>query len=381
MADDRVVVQVELTETPAMAAVRKQIEAAGFDPSTMRAPGGRRPPAAGNVTPPTQEQAVQKSKGDRKNVERDFNLRQGIQQENAIDRELDFNLRQRTTDILRDRKRGERVASQQAVAAARVSRPGQGGGAGGARGRRRTGVLRAAAASGAAGAAARAARPFGATAAGAAASGAATAAAINPPAAAAILVGVAIAGAALAPVLLALTGAVAAATRAFTEMEQLGQVDPRVALAQAMRDMRQTLGLIRRSERIGGQASQFITASSQLDQAIRDAGAEILSEILPLLTDVATVAAFLTQSVTPLIVPFFEDIKDLLLRLNELLRKLPFFGDVFAGTNEAIREIRDIAKEAAELDQRLEDANLSRLFDAFDPNDFKPRNIPGISGT
>ncbi len=225
------------------------------------------------------------------------------------------------------------------------------------RGRPGRGVFGAAIASGAAGQAANLTRFLGPAAAAGAASGAAIFAASNPAAAAAALGVVTAASVALAPAFAVLTAGVIAATSAFRELEELGMVNAEIARAQALRSRREVLGRIRRGERIGFEGADFITERSRFNEAIKDAGAEILSQVLPVITSTLQQVTTLIELITPIIVPlaqaFGTGISGIFLalriafpQLDSIFTKIETFFEINAETARGISD----AKERAESD-------------------------------
>ena len=248
------------------------------------------------------------------------------------------------------------------------------------RGRPGRGFLGAALASGGAGAGAALGRPLGGAVAGALGSGGAIAGARLAGALGGPIGIAAVAG--LTAAFIPLTAAVGAATRAFREIESLGEVNAEIAQAQALRDVRDVLGRIRRGRQIGTEAAGFISARSELDQALKDAGAEILEEFLPILTTIAETSTEVVRRVEPLIPALSEGMKNL---ADFAIQSHPVWGALSKFFADDIEEFKQAARQRQEdADQEAAD-KLEGVFDFFNPRNFETQlregALPGIQGT
>lgn len=68
--------------------------------------------------------------------------------------------------------------------------------------------------------------------------------------------------------------------------QRLGQYSPEIAVASAQADVAQILGDVRRAQQLGSGLSRFTAAQSQLSQTAQDVMADILQQILPIVTNI-----------------------------------------------------------------------------------------------
>jgi hypothetical protein len=71
--------------------------------------------------------------------------------------------------------------------------------------------------------------------------------------------------------------------------ERYGEYSPEIASAQAMAEVRQTMGDIRRGQEMGGQLAAYVKAQSDLQQTLEDIKSKLLSAFLPLITQIVEV--------------------------------------------------------------------------------------------
>ena len=160
------------------------------------------------------------------------------------------------------------------------------------------------------------------------------------------------------PVLGIFIGAVGAATselgrfmRALDGLvDRYAQYSPALATAQAINEIRQVFGDIRRAQQLTPQLVNYLRIQGDMQQKFEDIKVKLLLKILPIANE-------LLQSVLN-IVNFFENLDENMTRIiGETIQGLPFVGEVGDRLVAVADNLRAIREEAERLEAELAAAN------------------------
>ena len=95
------------------------------------------------------------------------------------------------------------------------------------------------------------------------------------------------AAAGVSPVLGEMTKALSVVMTAFDKAaEHYGQYSPQIAQAQAMAEVRQTMGDLRRAQEIGPDMARYVQSQSEMQQKFEDIKIKLLMQIVPVVTGI-----------------------------------------------------------------------------------------------
>jgi hypothetical protein len=156
----------------------------------------------------------------------------------------------------------------------------------------------------------------------------------------------------VAPIVYMFGGAVGAATSALGQFmhaldqsaAHYAQYNPQLALAEAMADVRQTLGDLRRAQRAGPALAQYVTARAELQQKIEDMKVRFMTRLVPL--------AINGMAILEKALPYIEAIMEAITAVLEVL----------SGTIGG--DVSNIKKKLEEAQQKadLEKYDLTHIF-------------------
>ena len=112
---------------------------------------------------------------------------------------------------------------------------------------------------------------------------------------------------------------------------RLGQLNPQIAIAQAMADVRQTLNDMRRGQEVAPQLVRYIEAKAQLQERFEDIKIQALKKLVPMLSKALELMenGFAnTEKVLEVIDPFLD-----------ALSNLPIYGELLTGIRDLLRPI------------------------------------------
>lgn len=135
-------------------------------------------------------------------------------------------------------------------------------------------------------------------------------------------------------------------------IERYSQFSPQIAQAQAMNEIRQTFGDIRRAQQLGPQLTRFLNIQGEMQQKFEDIKVKLLLKLMPIANRLMEVAIKVAD--------FFGNFDEKILEIvSKILKMIPLFGiDAGQALSEMagnLRTIRMLEEEAARLEAMAND--------------------------
>ncbi len=121
--------------------------------------------------------------------------------------------------------------------------------------------------------------------------------------------------------------------------ERYGEYSGEIAQAQAIAEVRQTMGDMRRAQEVGGEMAKFVITQSEMQQKFEDIKIKLLMQLVPIVTQIL--------DILNIAMPNAEGIQTSILALNTPLQSLAASGAKLVGITEDAR-VEDI-KDPTEI--------------------------------
>lgn len=138
--------------------------------------------------------------------------------------------------------------------------------------------------------------------------------------------------------------------------ERYGEYSPQIAQAQAVAEIRQTMGDFRRAQEVSGEISKFLIAQSDLQQRFEDVKVRLLNQMLPVITQMVGQIELIVSSA------------------ENAMRGFELVSDPLTAIAEAARRLINLKEDenAPEVEDPTAQLNNPRFFETPDVGGWSP---------